>query len=112
MTLTLLRGHLYWASLDKRRPVLVLSPNYRNEWASDVIVIPCTTTLRPAPTHVELRAREGGAPSRSVLKCEQILTLHKSDLEATSLGAPLSRTRMAEIERGVMRAIGIPIPLG
>ncbi|MBW2462825.1 MAG: type II toxin-antitoxin system PemK/MazF family toxin, partial [Deltaproteobacteria bacterium] len=46
------RGHLYWAMLDKRRPVLVISPDYRNERASDVLVIPLTTRLRDAPTHV------------------------------------------------------------
>ena len=109
--MSLLRGHLYWASLDKRRPVLVISPNYRNEHASDVIVIPCTTTLRVAPTHVELRAKEGGVPARSVLKCEQILTLLRSDLEMASLGRSLSASRIIEVERAVMRAIGIPMPI-
>jgi mRNA-degrading endonuclease toxin of MazEF toxin-antitoxin module len=32
--------------MDKRRPVLVISPDYRNERASDVIVVPATTTVR------------------------------------------------------------------
>ena len=31
-------GHLCWVSLDKRRPALVLSPDYRDEHADDVIV--------------------------------------------------------------------------
>jgi mRNA-degrading endonuclease toxin of MazEF toxin-antitoxin module len=34
------RGHLYWAHMDKRCPVLVLSPDYRNELANDVIIVP------------------------------------------------------------------------
>ena len=34
------RGYLYWVSLDKRRPALLLSPDVRNDEARDVIVIP------------------------------------------------------------------------
>ena len=62
MTATPRRGYVYRARLDRRRPVLVISPDYRNERASDVLVIPCSTRLRDAPTHVRLRAREGGVP--------------------------------------------------
>ena len=62
MTATPRRGYVYWARLDRRRPVLVISPDYRNERASAVLVIPCSTRLRHAPTHVRLRAREGGVP--------------------------------------------------
>ena len=72
---TLRRGHLYRARLDKLRPVLVLSPDYRNERASDVIAIPLSTRLRNAPTHVRIRRKEGGASAPSVLKCEQITTI-------------------------------------
>jgi mRNA-degrading endonuclease toxin of MazEF toxin-antitoxin module len=105
------RGYLYWAQLDKWRPVLVLSPDVRNERANDMIVIPCSTVMRGAPTHVELRRREGGVPDASVLKCEQITTLHKSDLRADALGRALSPARIAQVERAVLRAIGVPVPL-
>lgn len=103
------RGHLYWARLDKRRPVLVVSPDYRNERASDVIVVPCSTRIRSAPTHVRLRKREAGAPEACVLKCEQITTLYQGDVDAAPLGGPLSASRMSEVERAVLRAIGIPV---
>jgi mRNA-degrading endonuclease toxin of MazEF toxin-antitoxin module len=103
------RGSLHWARLDKRRPVVVLSPDYRNELASDVIVIPCSTRLRPSPTHVKLKAGEGGAPEACMAFCEQIATLPKLDLEPAALGPKLSPARIAEVERAVMRAIGIPI---
>ncbi len=101
------RGWLYWADLDKRRPVLVLSPDVRNERASDVIIVPCTSVLRDAPTHVRLRKREGGVPVDSMLKCEQVTTLRKDTLEPVPLGGPLSTTRLAEVERGVLFAIGV-----
>ena len=105
------RGHLYWVNLDKRRPALVLSPDYRNERANDVIVIPCSTRLRPAPTHVMLRRGQGGLADDSVLKCEQITTLSKADVREGSLGKPLPPTVLRAVERAVLRAIGVLVPL-
>ena len=105
------RGHLYWASMDKRRPALVLSPDYRNQYAGDVIVIPCSTHLRPAPTHVRLEHGQGGLPESTVLKCEQITTLAKADVHEPSLGPALSPAILRAVERAVLRAIGVPVPL-
>ena len=103
------RGHIYWARLDKRRPVLVLSPDYRNERAYDVIVIPLSSRIRAAPTHVRVRRGEGGLTEPSILKCEQITTLPKDLLDPAPLGGPLSKRRLAEIEQAVLRAIGVPV---
>jgi len=89
--------------------VLVISTDARNERANDVIVVPCSTTLREAPTHVRLGRGEGGLPRDSILKCEQIGTKPKRDVEPTPIGLPLRSTRMAEVERAVLRAIGIPV---
>ncbi|HVR71819.1 MAG TPA: type II toxin-antitoxin system PemK/MazF family toxin [Vicinamibacteria bacterium] len=105
------RGHLYWVNLDKRRPALVLSPDYRNQYATDVIVIPCSTRLRPAPTHVMLRRGQGGLSESSVLKCEQITTLARTDLQEPALGRALSPAILRAVERAVLRAIGVPVPL-
>jgi len=90
--------------------VLVVSPDYRNERAGDVIIVPCSTILRIAPTHVMLRRGEGGIPARSVLKCEQITTLPVYDVGTEALGRRLSAKRMAETERAILRAIGVPVP--
>ena len=103
------RGYLYWARVDKRRPVLVLSVDARNERANDVIVVACSTNMREAPTHVRLRPGEGGVPESCTLKCEQIFTLPKSEVDSTPLGPPLSPARVGEVERAVLRAIGIPV---
>jgi hypothetical protein len=46
-----------------------------------------------------------------MLKCEQITTLHKDDVRGRPLGAALSPSRILEVERGILRAIGIPVPL-
>lgn len=103
------RGFLYWARLDKRRPVLVLSIDARNERANDLIVVPCSTTLREAPTHVRLARGEGGVPHACMLKCEQLTTLPKDDLEGVPLGSALAAARLREIERAVARAIGVAV---
>jgi mRNA interferase MazF len=105
------RGHLYLARLDKLRPVLVISPDVRNELASDVLVIPCTSRLSTAPTHVRLRRGDGGLSEGSVLKCEQLTTLHKEELRRTPLGSALPPKIVRAVERAVLRAIGVPVPL-
>jgi mRNA-degrading endonuclease toxin of MazEF toxin-antitoxin module len=89
--------------------VLVISVNARNERANDLIVVPCSTTLREAPTHVRLRRGEGGVRAACVLKCEQITTLPKDDVEASPLGGAIGPDRLVEVERAVLRAIGVPV---
>jgi mRNA interferase MazF len=93
----------------KRRPALVVSVNARNRLAGDVLVIPASTTLRAAPTHVRLRKGSGGLRADSVLKCEQITTLSKELLSGSALGGPLSGGLLEEVERGVLRAVGVPV---
>ena len=44
-----------------------------------------------------------------MLKCEQITTLKKEEVDPLPLGAALKSGRMAEVERAVLRAMGIPI---
>jgi mRNA interferase MazF len=108
------RAHLYWVHIPdepggKRRPALVVSPDSRNRLASDVIVVPVSSVLRDAPTHVKLRAREGGLRRPSIAKCEQITTLRRDRLAARPIGGNLAPGRMIEIEKAILRAIGIPV---
>jgi len=97
--------------MDKRRPALILSPDYRNQYAGDVIVIPCSTRLLPAPTHVRLERGQGGLPESTVLKCEQITTLVRADVHEPPPGSPLSPVVLRAVKRAVLRAIGVPVPL-
>ena len=43
-----------------------------------------------------------------MLKCEQIMTLPKDSLDPAPMGPPLDSTRMIQVERAVLRAIGVP----
>ena len=109
------RGRLYWVTIPseptrKRRPGLVVSVDSRNRLAADVMVVPASTVLRPAPTHVRLRRGQGGTRRSSVLKCEQVTTLPKSQLGSRPLGGPLSPRLMLEVEKAILRAIGVPLP--
>jgi mRNA-degrading endonuclease toxin of MazEF toxin-antitoxin module len=108
------RGCLYRVAIPgepevKRRPALVVSVNARNRFADDVLVVPASTTLRPAPTHVRLRKGAGGLPRDSVLKCEQITTLPKRFLSPSALGGSLSASLLEEVERGILHALGVPV---
>lgn len=90
---------------------MVLAPDYRNQHAHDLIVIPCSTHLRAAPTHVLLRRGQGGLSEASVLKCEQVATLAKTGVHEPALGRPLPAGILRAVERAVLRAIGVPVPL-
>jgi mRNA-degrading endonuclease toxin of MazEF toxin-antitoxin module len=86
-----------------------MSIDARNDRANDLIVIPCSTTLREAPTHVRLTRGEGGIPQTCMLECEQITTLPKSEVDALALGPPLLPARLRDIERAIARAIGVAV---
>ncbi len=109
------RGEIYLVRLPghptdtKNRPALVVSMDVRNRLAHDVIVVPLSTTRRPAPTHVELPAGEGGLKAPSMAKCEQLTTLDKSFLLRGPFAGTISSDLMQEIERAIQHAIGIEI---
>ncbi|MBI5545230.1 MAG: type II toxin-antitoxin system PemK/MazF family toxin [Deltaproteobacteria bacterium] len=102
-----LRGYLYWAHLDKRRPALVVSHDARNRFSNDLVVVPCSTQPRKLAWHVVLGRAEAGLPDQSVAKCEQLTTVRKADLEPSPLGRALSPQRMQEIERAIRLALAM-----
>ena len=107
------RGEIYWVHLPlklkdvKNRPALVVSLDIRNKLASDVIVIPLSTNLRPSPTHVLLQEGEGGLSKTSMAKCEQITTIDRLLLIQGPFAGKIREEKMKEIERAIMIAIGV-----
>ena len=102
------RGHVHLVRMPgerKQRPVVVLSPDRRNELASDVVVVPCSTASRVGPWHVRLARHEGGLDRASHAKCEQPATLPKEWLAPAPLGGPLPASRMREIRDALLRAL-------
>jgi len=109
------RGAIYLVKLPghlrdrKARPALVVSLDVRNRLANDVMVVPLSTTLREAPTHVRVEQREGGLDHVSMAKCEQLTTLDKRLLLHGPFAGKIRDATMADIERAIMRAIGIVV---
>ncbi len=59
-----------------RRPAVVVSADRLNESpAGVVIVVPCTTTHRGLPSHVELDRETSGLDSVSYAKCEDVKSI-------------------------------------
>ena len=110
MSVLLQRGAIHWVQLDKRRPAILISPDRRNQLAGDVVVIPCSTVLRPMSWHVVLAKGEAGLPERSIAKCEQVTALPKELVSRIALGGRLSRARMIEVERALLSALGFLLP--
>lgn len=56
-------GDIWWADLDKVRPVVVLTRRRVASALTRVLVAPVTTTVRGLPTEVDLGEAEGLAPA-------------------------------------------------
>ena len=72
-----------------------------------MLVVPCSTVRRVAPTHVPLGRGEAGLPAASVAKCEQVMTVPRAELAPEAVGTVLGRERMDQVERALLRAFGI-----
>lgn len=91
----------------KLRPALIVSLDVRNELANSVLAIPITTNLRPAPAHVLLPAGQAGLSYNSMVCRENVSYLHKSRLSRGPLAGVISPALMLEIERCLLRSLGI-----
>ncbi|MEP6517886.1 type II toxin-antitoxin system PemK/MazF family toxin [Microcoleus vaginatus] len=92
----------------KKRPVVVVSPDIRNEFTDSVIVVPFTTNLAGVehPTRVLIPAGEGGLQAESLAVCENVSALRQTFLEQGSYGQ-VSTDVLARIQRAMQVSIGI-----
>ena len=99
------RGEVHWLEVehDKRRPVLVVSPDPLVTALRKVLVVPLTTTVRGVPTEVEL-GPDDGVPRHSAANCNDVRAVPRALLveRLTTLGA----SRMAELCTALRRATG------
>jgi mRNA interferase MazF len=111
------RGDVYLADLDPtkgseqagRRPVLVLEDDRLIPATLTVVVVPFTTNLKMQnlPTCVLVPAGEGGLRVDSVAIGHQIRALDKRGLVVH--WGTLPPARLAEIERAVLRTLGVSL---
>jgi mRNA interferase MazF len=101
------RGEIYLASVDKDRPVLILSVDSLNRYALDVCVVPITSVQRSQfSMRVPVGKGEGGLNVNCWAKCDQVSTLEKSFLHAKPFGT-LPPSKMEQIDKQVKLALGL-----
>ena len=98
------RGEIWWARVDKRRPVVLVSRDEAYGVRAMVIVAPATTTMRGYAVEVKVGRREG-LPRECVVNCDWLVTLPKADLVGRA-GA-LSGTKMKQLDDALKFALGL-----
>jgi mRNA interferase MazF len=98
------RGEVWWARVDKSRPVVLLSRQEAYAVRAMVIVAPVSTTIRGFSMEVRV-GRTEGLPRTAVVNCDWLVTLPKADL-IERVGS-LSTAKMAQLEDALRFALGL-----
>jgi mRNA interferase MazF len=98
------RGDVWWARLDKRRPVVLLSREEAYAVRALVIVAPVTTTVRGFAVEVRVGRREG-LPRASVITCDWLVTVPKVDL--IERAGRLDGAKLAQLDDALRFALGL-----
>jgi mRNA interferase MazF len=98
------RGEIWWAGVDKPRPVCLLSRDEAYSVRALVIVAPLSTTIRSYAVEVKVGSREG-LNRPSVINCDWLVTLPLLRLERR-LGA-LSAEKLHQLDDALRFALGL-----
>jgi mRNA interferase MazF len=107
------RGEVWWAIIDKKRPVVILSQDAAGEMRAMVIVAPARTDIRGIAVEVKVGVREGlprggvlrvALPRPGHVNCNWLVTLGQADL-AERLGV-LSTAKLGQVQE-ILRLGGI-----
>ena len=98
------RAEVWWARVDKRRPVVLVSRTEAYAVRALVIVAPISTTLRGFAVEVKVGSREG-LPKAGVVNCDRLVTLPKADL--IERAGSLSATKTRLLDEALRFALGL-----
>ncbi len=98
------RGEVWWADVDERRPVGLVSRDDASAIRALVIVAPASTTVRGFTVEVKVGPREG-LDRTCVVNCDWPVTLPKRDL--VERAGVLSPARLAQLDEAVRFALGL-----
>ena len=98
------RGEIWWATVDKPRPVCLVSRDEAYEVRSLVTTAPVSTTVRGYAVEVKVGRREGLSRA-SVINCDWLVTLPKARLERR-LGT-LSSAKLEQLDASLRFALGL-----
>ncbi len=111
------RGEVWWAKVPmsgtrgKRRPMLIVSHDAfnQNDRYSKVMVVHVTTVKRlggPYDWEVEFPRGTAGLERSGVVKCGEVYTLWKDQLQGPAGTVP--RTLMRQVDQALAIALGLP----
>jgi len=108
------QGEIYLVSAlkligdTKKRPVVIVSIDARNQLSNTVLIVPFTSDLTSSeiPTRILVRSGEGGLNVDSLASCDNILAIRKIYLERGPYGQ-ISPESLEQIHQGIQIAIGI-----
>lgn len=98
------RGELWWARVDKRRPVVLVSRDEAYDVRALVIAAPVSSTIRGYAVEVKV-GRAEGLPQASVINCDWLVTVPKDRLERR-IGA-LRGEKLAALDEALRFALGL-----
>ncbi|MBE9168134.1 type II toxin-antitoxin system PemK/MazF family toxin [Pleurocapsales cyanobacterium LEGE 06147] len=92
----------------KKRPVVIVSLDIRNEYSSTVLVVPFSSDTSQAanPSRVSIGKGEGGLNADSVAMCDVLTNIEKRYLERGPYGE-ITAESFTRIQRAIQIAIGI-----
>jgi mRNA interferase MazF len=102
------RGDVVWADLGPpagRRPVCVLTRDAALAVLTAITCAPITRTIRGIRSEVEVGVPEG-LPERSVISCDNLITIPAALLDAHAVGHLDLRAR-ADLDRALRYALDI-----
>jgi mRNA interferase MazF len=102
------RGEIWWASLTKRRPVVVIQSNFFNDsQINSVIVAAITSNLRLSemPGNVRVARRDSGLSEPSVINITQVFTIRRERLTECVKALPVQV--MARVDEGINLVLGL-----
>lgn len=98
------RGEIWWADVDKRRPVVLLSRDEAYAVRALVVVAPVSTTIRGLAVEVRV-GRAEGLPRQGVVNCDYLVTLPKTDL--VERAGAVSGAKLRQLDDALRFALGL-----
>jgi mRNA interferase MazF len=98
------RAEIWWALVDKRRPVVLLSRDEAYDIRAMVVAAPVSSTVRGYAVEVRVGRREG-LPRTGVINCDWLVTLSKERL-LERIGA-LSAAKTQQLDDALRFALGL-----
>ncbi|MBI2390791.1 MAG: type II toxin-antitoxin system PemK/MazF family toxin [Deltaproteobacteria bacterium] len=98
------RGEIWWAALDEKRPVVLVSRDEAYAVRAMVIAAPVSTTVRGFAVEVKVGPAEG-LPRTGVINCDWLVTVPKVDL--LERAGRLSSRKLALLDDALRFALGL-----